>query len=192
MRLRRAVLATLAVTLSLTTAASAAVAKPLCLLITDETGDGHSQSMGFLSSDALDIVSGDVATGKKTVVGVLRLKTTNVSSTDTAGYFGFVWNLNFEVGGTKYSFERRRTGTSGAYIDEFQVGTSTSAVKPTVKQDGTSITWTVPRSAVSNLKKPKQVLKSIRGGTKVFGGNADTADGVKTYPDLAKSCVKAA
>ncbi|MBV9097334.1 MAG: hypothetical protein JO079_04670, partial [Frankiaceae bacterium] len=52
--------------------AAVAKAKPSCLMLTDPRGDAKIGGQG--NNYAVDdIVSGDIATGKKTIVGVLRL-----------------------------------------------------------------------------------------------------------------------
>lgn len=197
MRLRTALLFTAAIGLVSTSTtgvvfAAAPKPKPLCKLIVDAEGDGRSVAVNAISSPSLDIVSGDVATGKKNIVGVLRLKTTDTS--DLAPKLGARWVLLFTVSGTKYTLTRSlSSGTNGQFTWGMTAGgenVDVSKIAPP-KVDATSITWTVPRSTVSGLKKSKQKLDELAGSTKVGGTNADSAPSDKFYPDLHPSCVKA-
>jgi hypothetical protein len=171
--------------------------KPLCKIITDESGDGSSRSVGLISSPALDILSADIATGKKTVVAVLRVATTDVKS-DTWIRLGYRWSLSFNIQGINYAFQRQTTTdkVSGAvtYSDTYTVGTNAGPMPAgsVTKMDATSYTWTIPRSAVPGLKKPRQVLNDLQTISYVNGGNADQAATATKYPDQYPSCVKAA
>ncbi|HEU0130017.1 MAG TPA: hypothetical protein VFQ85_03380 [Mycobacteriales bacterium] len=194
MRLRTVVLtaSVLGLAASLTATADAATAKkkPVCNLITDGTGDGGNRVTRAPSSDALDIVGGDIATGKGTVVGVLRLKGYNLDS-DPAAYLGFNWNLRFTIKGTTYAFtyadgRGAYAGPSAAFMmDSAQIAT------PTVKVAGNTITWSVKRSAVPGLKKSGQTLINLAATSGYDMTSADAASTTKTYPDLYPSCVKA-
>jgi hypothetical protein len=200
MRLRRVLLPLVVLGLAGTSASvpafAAARPKPVCHLITDGTGDGTSHSVGVISSSALDITSGDVATGKKTVALVLRVVTTNVAN-DPWAHLGYSWSMKFEVLGTSYAVIRRlTTNTDGSvtYKDSLTIGTTTTDLPAgsSTKMDATSYTWVIPRSAVPGLKKAKQQLVDLQAGSVVFGGNADQASSAAKYPDLYPSCVKAA
>lgn len=171
-------------------AGAAAKRKPptLCNLLVDDKGDGHAQTGGvLLSSPALDITGADVASGKKTVVGVLRIAALKTSN-DPGTILGATWNLNFTVRGTTYNFQRHRAGgTAGTYDYSF-----TGGVTPTVKESGNEVWFTVARSAIPELKKPKPVFETISVSSTTFVTNADAGSTTKTYPDLAPSCLRPA
>jgi hypothetical protein len=183
----------LAVLVATTGVAHAARPKVICNLVTDEEGDGQSKSVGLLSSPALDVLSVDVATTKKSASVVLRLKTTKLDG-DPVGQLSMEWVVNFVVKGTRYTFGRTHgAGPSGTYKNFMTIGTDTPGPEPTMVVTSTSIQWTVPRKAVTNLKKlGVDDLTQIGGVTFVNGGNADLADGPPTlkYRDLAPTCVK--
>jgi hypothetical protein len=204
MRMRRTVLSTIALALLAPMASAPAVAKakpkpkppkPVCNLITDETNDSGGL---YKSSKALDVTSADVATGKKTLVAVVRVQTTDMSN-DTWAPVGYSWFFGWTIVGTKYAVSARRSFSSAdmAFTYKFQwtIGTTTidwpsSWAKPTI--DKTSYKFVVPRSAIPGLKKSKQVLVDLQTGSGAFGGNADQASSAAKYPDLYPSCVKAA
>lgn len=195
MRSRRIVLCTIAVGLVTTSASAlAAPVKPVCQLVKDVEGDGRSQGVPVFQSKALDILSADVASGKNTVVGTIRLKTTQTSG-DSMAALGMRWSLAFQIAGTDYSFTMQRawsaTGASSDSASSRMAGEG--GPTPTLKVDATSITWTVPRSAFASLKKPKMAFSSIAAGSNIFGGNADSAIGGQVkYTDLTPSCLKPA
>ena len=193
MRLRHLAYGALALGLVSTTTSALAAAKPkpLCNLITDKAGDGKAS--GIIASDALDILSGDVATGKKTLVGVLRMKTTNAKG-DPAATLGMRMTLRFTVQGTTYVLWRRvssapaNSDTFGMSINNVEVPDN---LKPKVTMTATTITWTVARSQIVGLKKPKSLISELGSTTYINSTNADAADSTAKYPDLAASCVKA-
>lgn len=75
--------------------------KPVCLLVTDPTGDAKFQGQGS-NYPADDIISGDIATGKKTIVGVLRLVSGDTST-------GFPTGVTYEL-----SWTQKQKGSNGA------------------------------------------------------------------------------
>lgn len=184
MRLRSALLTTIALGVFTPTAAYAT--PPTCNLLVDQAGDGRSQAVPVLSSPALDLLSGDIASGTKTVVGVLRLKTTDTTN-DPLVHLGMRWSLAFDVGGTSYVFTLSRAG-SGTQVASFSDGTSTFPVGLSV--DPTSITWTVRRGSLATLT-PGALFSSLRAVSSVFGGNADAMISSHTYTDQHPSCVPA-
>lgn len=200
MRLRRLVLCTLALGLVTSSAAMAApkkpapkpAPKPVCLLLTDQSGDGQSKVYPMMNSDALDIISADVVSGAKTFVAVLRLKTTKTDNDNWAMLTGMRWSMAFEVGGTSISFTRyRKAGLTPAYQDAMTVGGGGGA-SPVTTMNDTTITWTVPRTAIPMLNKAKSSVTNIGAVTYVNSANADDATSKATYPDKYPSCVKAA
>jgi hypothetical protein len=195
MRLRSLVLGSLVLGLTVATSggvATAAKLKPACNLVTDEEGDGTHHASG-LSSPVLDIKSVDVATNGKKVAAILRLKSLTMSNTDPLTLGQVDWSVYFQISGTNYEFTYRKgSGTNPTSSANFTAGNSSA--KPDVKFDAATatITWSVARSAVANLKRPKQSLVQIGGTTSWMGGNADGAGpspkNVK-YPDLYPSCL---
>jgi hypothetical protein len=195
MRIRHLIACSVAVSLAVATApAFAATKKPkkpveVCRLLVDEKGDGRAQTGGaVLQSAALDITGADVASGPTTVVGVLRLATLKTDN-DPATIMGATWNLMFTVRGTSYRFQRHRaSGTGTTYDYSF-----TGGVKPTVIESPgkNEVTFTVPRSAIPELKKAKQKFETIAVSSTVFVTNADAGGTDKTYVDRTPSCLHA-
>ena len=97
----------------------------------------HSELARGNQSDALDILSADVATGKKSVVYVLRMKTTNVAN-DPWAHLGYKWDVQFTLAGVNYYVQRSMSMTATgtvSYSDVFAAGQTqtslpASAVKP--------------------------------------------------------------
>jgi hypothetical protein len=184
---------------------------PPCQVLRDKSGDG-TWDIAPVSSPLIDITSADVATGAKTVAAVLRVASTKVDPTDPVAQLGPTWMLKFQIGVASYLFSRTLDNalpsTSGG------IGASTWSVKArgvevarvsetgvasgglVVSTDATSMRWTIPRSLVPELAKPKQVLSGFNATTSVFGASADSPDDVTawvkaTYRDRAPSCVAA-
>jgi hypothetical protein len=193
MRLRTLLLAASVLGLVASTAVTAQAVdrrKPVCNLIVDGRGDGANRVTGFPKSPSLDIVGGDVATGKSTVVGVLRLDTYDVQNDPTA-FLGFEWNLRFTIKGTTYSFTYADgRGTYGKSAG-FMMGSANIAT-PTVKVGKNTISWSIPRKTVPGLKKTGQKLLNLAATSGYDKTSADAASSTKTYTDLYPSCVKAA
>lgn len=156
---------------------------PVCNLLVDPVGDGG----GVLKSKALDFTGADVATGKKTVVGVIRVVST-ATANDPDLLLGASWTLNFSVKGVKYSFTRTRAaGTAARYTYGFSNGTT-----PTVVESPTEIRFTVPRSTVPELKKANMVLDTIAVTSQIFTNGGESGTTPRTYRDLTPSCLKPA
>jgi hypothetical protein len=190
-RASRIVLSAIVLGLVATTPSYAAVKKPkpVCNLLTDPSGDGRSSVMPTVEGAPLDIISADVATGKKTLVGVLRVGSTDASAHHWAKA-GMGVSLQFKILGTSYAFERKRkAGTAEDYTYTFQGG----PVKSFAVTKNT-ITWTIDRTAIADLKKPRILITGITASSRPFFSNADAASAPanKTYADKYPSCVKAA
>lgn len=201
MRLRRTLLTALVVALAAATSASAAVKKkPItyCNLIKDKTGDGHSSTYGFVESPALDIQSGDIATGKNELVAVLRLGGTNTSGDNWVTIGGYGWVMSANAGGTSYLFEMNRRSMfngGGDHPTATIGGTRVDDKALTFKINGNNLEWHVKRSALTALnKKAGQVFNGFMAHSDFNGSTADTADTVAAtgYPDRGLSCVRAA
>jgi hypothetical protein len=193
MRTRSLFVAAVAALLALPGAASAATS---CNLVTDKAGDGYvGHPAAGVDAKSLDIRSLDVATGKKTLVVVLRVATTKAAD-DPATALGMAWDVSFKIGKADYRFSRR-VGPGGNVVSEGATtnGATLSGVKVTVT--GTTITWTVPRSSVAALGKRGAAFTSFFGGTTATGLGYDQAPngGVVSparYVDGTRSCVRAA
>ncbi|HWL34842.1 MAG TPA: hypothetical protein VNQ77_01490 [Frankiaceae bacterium] len=192
MRRRSMLVAAVTALLALPGAASAAT----CNLVTDKANDAYvGHPAAGVSSKPLDIRSLDVATGKKTLVVVLRVATTK-SADDPATAAGMAWDVSFKIAGADYRFSRR-VGPGGNVVSEGGNGNGSAVSGVKVAVSGTSITWTVPRSAIPKLKKRGAVFTHFFGGTTTTGLGYDQAPngGVVSparYVDGTKSCVKAA
>ena len=194
MRLRPVLLGTLAVGLVAGGSALAAP-KPVCNLIVDVEGDGKERLVGVYSSPVLDILSVDVATGKKDFVGVIRLKSTQTTSEPAAMVPpGVKWSLSFQINGINHSFSLTRTTTPTGVTDRATATIGGEAAAVTATVDGTSVTFKAARTVFAQLKKPKQSLASISAISYVAGGTADSAVGAPTlkYPDMTASCLRPA
>jgi hypothetical protein len=165
-------------------------------VVTDPAGDGHSAAAPVVSSPALDIVSAGFVPGRTTFAVNVRVTTTSVDG-DPWAYLGYGWSFSFQATGLHYTVARRRSVNSDgsvSYKDSFSAGNTTSALPPgsSVRMDGTSYTWVLPRSAFVALKKPKTVLSHFEAGSTVFGGNADQASTTRTYRVGDPGCIEAA
>lgn len=159
---------------------------PVCHLLTDERGDGHPAATSALKSDALDITGADVATGRNTIVGVLRVATTDTAM-DPMAALSMEWNLSFIVKNKRYKFSRDRVaGAEEKYNYTFQ-----GIPVKDVKENATEIRWTLPRTAVPELKSDK-MIKTIAATSGWFLTNADSGSTMKTYKDQTPSCLKPA
>jgi hypothetical protein len=182
-------------------AVPADAAKVVCLQIQDETGDGTNGVVP--NQDSLDILSGDIATGKKNLVGVLRMKSVNP---DQILVGGVTYQLKFASGGTPYVLSYRTYGMgepdADIAIGDSINGGSTFAVDFAVDPNTGTITWTVPRKSIPALKKPgakfsglaatSAISNNMKGPTGTSRGStsADSAETAKTYVDGTTTCVK--
>ena len=170
-------------------------AGPVCNLVTDpanDTGLGAPQSP--VRTPAHDITSIDVATGKKTLVVVMRLTSTKITD-DPAASNGMNWQVQFKIGTVSHVFKRAVT-RDGAFTDTAtQDGKAIAGL--VVKADAKSITWTVPRTNVPKLKGKNVMLAQFYSATASTGLSYDYApDGArpsdKTYMDRTQSCLRPA
>lgn len=189
--------------------ASAAPAKAACQLLVDAAGDGTTSGV-VPHRDALDILSADVASGPRNLVGALRLASTASDPTLT---HGVTYSLSWTAGGTTQllSYAVFQDGTTSARFDPRAVvgdNGPTHTVKVVVDPATSTITWTVPRKLNPVLAKrgakftqlaaasdPKVNLRTPAASPVQFNGestlaSADDASGGKAYTDFAPSCVK--
>src|SRR5687767_11555928 len=106
----------LAAALAVTLAPAAAHAKPVCYLVQDKAADtGLGLPASPVRTPAHDITSLDVATGKKTLMGVMRVTSTAVAD-DPAAKIGMYWKIDFRIGDVAHSF-KRTLGQNGTFTD---------------------------------------------------------------------------
>jgi hypothetical protein len=178
--------------------------KPACLQVQDDTGDarvGGSLVPGTPSSDALDIVSGDIATGKKNLVAAIRLKSL-ADETLTAG--GALYTFTWSSGGVQRSLSYREyadgSPDDAVFDPDTASGVQTDLITVPATRDVASatITFTLPRKLEPGLKKAGAVIGDLQiranfafnrqGGYSSSG--ADLAETARKYTDLAPTCLK--
>lgn len=198
MNVRLAALASAA--LAAAVLAAPANAAAVCLQIVDSAGDGTNGALP--NQDSLDILSGDIATGRKNLVGALRMKKV---TPDALLVGGLTYQLKFSSGGTPHVLTYRHYGT-GQKEGTLTVGSGTGAVTTTVDflvDEGTAtVTWVTARKNVPALKKPgakfsglaatSNIANNIQGPTGTMQGSssADQAVSGKTYTDMTTTCLK--
>lgn len=195
---RRLVIGTLVLGLAATAAPAthAGAVRKACKLITDDEGDGHADGVPGFESDTIDVLSADVSSGRTQVTGIMRLKSLHVDG-DPVAATGERFALIFTVGGTKYTFWARYDGVMGTSANKWggglSVGVGGDQSKPTAqfRLDGSSIVWTVDRSALEPLKRGRQdfVLNAANTSVFSFGADGATAKPNTKYRDRAPSCL---
>lgn len=194
--MRRLVLAAVATALLLP-ATGAWSAKTVCNLVPDKADDtGLVAPSTPVRTPAHDIRSLDVATGRKTMVVVMRLASTDYGA-DPAATAGMTYNVFFKIGDGDHAFFRR-IGPNGQVVSDTATAGGKAIPGVTVKVDGKSITWTVPRANVPKLKGRNVVLTGFYAATaSAIGLSGDSApDGGRAsgaqYVDKTASCVRPA
>ena len=196
MQLRRLTLVALAIGAVLPAVPASAAKpkpKPPCNQILDDEGDGTIKPIN-VKSDALDILSADISSGKKEVTAILRLKSTAVEN-DNMLRGGAIWNLNFTVTGVKYSFQATwpsmfRT-TPQVLTGKLISGNSESTPPATFTRVGNNFVWTVSRAAVPGLAKAKQfiyVTAASDDADSLSGDDAQAKPNTK-YLDKSITCL---
>lgn len=180
---------------SATTKKKKAAPKPkiYCNLLTDASGDG---SFGPITSKGMDILGGEIATGKKEIVVMLELGDTNFSAThDPWAELEYAWSFAFSSNyGQNYAFTAKENGgnvTWGATVD----GAGVTVSKFSVDTVHNTFTWHVDRSVDKTLTRRSTVFKAFRGESDIFGSssadhapNQATMPLTDTYPDLGQNC----
>ena len=176
-----------------------AASKTVCLQVVDDTGDGN---VGASSHDALDIVSADVATGKKNLVAAVRLKSL---AADPVLAGGETYTFAFSIGGVAHllSYKVYSTGETKATISIGEGIDAVTTLVSAVADPGTAtILWTVPRKSVPALKKPGGKLTGLvahtgfglnaqlQTGTSEFSSGSDDASTGRSYVDNTPTCLK--
>jgi hypothetical protein len=188
-------------------AGAAPKVKPVCNLLTDPAGDANGTFLqegvaGAPSEDAVDIVSGDIATQGKTLTTVLRVKKLAVSSPTAPG--GLHWKFFFNVGDTKiYTQAVAAAGGTPTFafgtIDS-ATGTSKSlgAASGVLDLAKSEVRVSVPVSALPERPKAGTLIGTLAPNAGRFVGNdnvgtfsdsTDVATSDSTYKVNAPSCV---
>ena len=175
---------------------AASHAAPVCNLVKDKTGDAslNATAAAVYQVKPLDIRSYDVATGKKTLVAVLRVGSTKPADDQFTSKSGLRWTVHFSIDGAGYSFTRKLDGAGKASDSATADGAALSGVKATMTGD--TVTWTAPRSAFPKLRGRGVRIGGLYADSSSPGFYDQAPDGGRssdtTYTDGAKSCVKAA
>jgi hypothetical protein len=186
--------------------------KPSCLMLTDAPGDAKVQGQG--NNYAVDdIVSGDIATGNKTIVGVLRLASgDSASGVPTGATYKLQWTQTQKVGGKTTTFQSAfflyvyaTGGVSGGFgtsaDSNFGPSDSMEVTQATMNSQGV-ITWILNRkdanvaagAKFSQMSATTSLADNIRTGNGDLRGSTQTMDdaaGSRTYVDHQPSCVRA-
>lgn len=190
------------------TALATTKAKVSCLLMKDPPGDAKLAGQGS-NYAADDILSGDLASGKKTLVGVLRIASSDGKTGFPSGStYRLRWTQTLN-GATTYGafffYIYTTGGTSGAYgtspNPEFEPSSSSTPLKVTRDKSG-AITWVITRKDASLLRGT--TFSHVTATTSVaFNYQADgvsgtsstsaidSAAGTGKYVDGQPSCVHA-
>jgi hypothetical protein len=193
--------------------------KPVCLMLTDQRGDAKIQGQG--NNYAVDdIVSADIATGKKTIVGVLRLASgDSASGIPTGATYVLRWTQTQKGSDGKTSTMRAAFffyvyatgGTSGGFgtstdpsFDASDQSSETGSVPfPQASMDSNGvITWVMKRKDASvvtgakftQLSATSSIADNFQIATGALRGSSQTLDdatGHASYADMQQSCVRA-
>jgi hypothetical protein len=182
-------------------AGGAAVAAPkaACNLVTDKAGDG------LVDQGALDVISADIATNKKTVTTVVRVANADLSkgTIPTGAKIQFTFTAGDQALFTGVTYDPVN-GLDGYWGHQGDTGgVIEGSVTPVVDAAKKEIRVSVPRGAYSTadlkpgveltklganadviVATPKQV---IQGNLRPFSN--DTATSPQTYVAGARSCV---
>lgn len=185
-----------------------AKAKTSCLLMKDLPGDAKLAGQGS-NYAADDILSGDLASGKKTLVGVLRLASSDGKTGFPSGStYRLRWTQTLN-GTTTYGaffyYVYATGGASGAYgtspNPEFEPSSASTPLTVTRDKTG-AITWVITRKNASLLAGTTfshvTATSNIAFNYQAAGGSGtsstsaiDSAAGTGKYVDRQPSCVHA-
>jgi hypothetical protein len=196
------------------TKAKPAVPKPSCLMLTDPSGDAKIAGQG--NNYAVDdIVSADVATGTKTIVGVLRLASGDTASgIPTGATYELKWTQTGSgAGGQTSTFTAafffyvyasgEVSGSYGTSTDPNMPPQASSPVTRATLDANGVITWVLNRkdaaiakgTTFSHLTAATRIAlnyKTPGGSGNSSTGSMDDAAGRASYTDRQRSCVRAA
>lgn len=179
---------------------------PLCRQVADVPGDAKVHDQVEVAS--LDILSADVATGRRTLVAAVRLASLERHQLQAGGTtVRFRWT----VGGLAQSVSYHLYAT-GETVGRFDADTTAGNVLTEVDvpfyadPNTATITWTVPRSAVVPLRKAGARFTGLTVETAVAVNHrapvpgvsegrgalepTDTARSVRAYADGAATCLR--
>jgi len=157
-----------------------------CPMLTDNLGDGRATVVLGVESDALDIVSADLASGATTVSVVLRVA---ALPDDPILRLGVTWAVTWQIDGTALTVEARRPpGGNAAYSGAFSYGPVAFAVDVA----GGTFTWTIDRAAIPQLDTPRRKFMYLSATTKLSWQPADMGWSAQTYVDRDPACITAA
>jgi hypothetical protein len=149
-----------------------------------------------VKSAGLDILGGDMATGAKTMVAVLKLSSTNFSQVgDPFSNLSYSWRFGAQSTlGQVYEFSATLHfgGTVTGAASAGGVGVPVTFAIDSAKN---TFTWTIKRSDAKNLARPKNVFHGFYANSYVLSSSADSTDPTPAsdiYPDRALSCLKPA
>ena len=192
---------------------SASAAAP-CNLVKDPAGDTSVLPGGVVKDDALDITSVDVATDKKRITSVIRVKKLAARPTSTPG--GALWQVNFSANDVVFSMSAHSLASGEiVYTSSYEMAAGgslypggTTGVFDLAKNE---IRMTAPLAlfgSEANIRSGKTVISGLSGNTgvefvipdtpnRVFGSpiltyapiSADETTGGKDYKAGTASCV---
>ena len=172
---------------------------PVCLQVTDPQADAK---VGAVDAPSLDVVSGDIATGRNNLIVAMRMKTL---TRDAFLPGGITYTWSWTVGGVKQQvvYYVYASGSAVAAFEPTANSAEQVSVKAVADAATSTITWTVPRKIVPTLKKAGAKLTGFTLSTRAatnwntgvssrgFVGNfGDEATSTKVYTDLAPTCLK--
>lgn len=177
---------------------------PICNQITDDANDavvgGSGNVAGQPSSATLDILSADLATGKKNVVGALRLRSLEKDTWTTGGSS---YTLFWVSDGVKRSFTYRTyvdSAPDAVFDADANAGTLSDLIPVVVAVTPATatITFTMGRKLEPSLKKAgmsfTEMGASASMGINRQGGYTstgfDTASSPRKYTDGIPTCLK--
>lgn len=176
---------------------AAAAPKPVCNLITDPAGD----SIG--PTQTLDVVSGDIASTKKTITAVIRV--TSLAETDATSPTGTSWSIRFNAAGAELPYyilaQKTSRGPAGFSFGQINGNTLETLGGATGIIDVAKKEVRIHVKASDLRIKPGTKLTDLMAQGRRFVGdsalvglylNADSTDATtsKPYTMGAASCVK--
>lgn len=194
---------------------ASAAAKPACNLVTDKAGDTSVYPAGGLTSDALDITSVDLATNKRSLTAVIRVK--KLAATSAAAPSGQQWQVGFNAGGVDFGVSAHANAAGSVLYYAFYSDPTTNSgsiysatVTGVFDMAKSEIRMTTPLTTFAgeaSIASGKTKITGISGQTGAeilipepsgrFGNTlfsyapfeADLADGGKDYLAGSASCV---
>lgn len=145
-----------------------AAPKPSCNIITDETNDTFllrtQDGLGAYGpqEDALDMVSGDLASNGKTITGVIRVS--KLSTSAGTSPFGLSYRLQFSLPGQEDENLYMSANLVGG-SESFAVGVRNTALNTSSKLADATGVFDVAKSEV-RISAPIAAFKDVSGGLK--------------------------